>query len=413
MQTRHALTIFALTLGLGLTLILLAGLHTARALTATDRFVKPTGSGSACTQATPCALQTALSQATDGDTIYVAAGVYTGTGAAVITVTKSITLYGGWNGAASGSLVRDPTAYPTILDGERARRVVYLGGGAAPTIADFVIANGWCSGTMNMGGGIYVENGTPIIAGNVITNNFARFYGGGVYVAGGTAVITANEVLSNRVTNGGGGLYFANGAAAWLHGNRIAENTANYGGGLEVDNAVLTATANLVLSNDAASAWIASGGSGWTTAVNNVVVGNKDAFDIRGSHSADLMHNTVALNDGEAVIVQFSAVATLTDNIIAHNDSGVQVSGATASGSYNLFWDNTSTFTGDHAVWADPMLAPDGYHIGFGSGAIDAGVNAGIVTDVDGDRRPIGAGYDIGADERRFEVYLPLVLRNY
>ena len=42
-----------------------------------------------CSQATPCDLQTALGLASDGNTIYVAAGTYTGAGGAAVTVTKS------------------------------------------------------------------------------------------------------------------------------------------------------------------------------------------------------------------------------------------------------------------------------------------------------------------------------------
>jgi hypothetical protein len=64
---------------------------------------------------------------------------------------------------------------------------------------------------------------------------------------------------------------------------------------------------------------------------------------------------------------------------------------------------------------AHPVTAPAGgnYHIGPTSAARDAGVAAGIHTDIDGDPRPFGAGYDIGADESLtpFWIYLPLVFR--
>jgi hypothetical protein len=91
-----------------------------------DLFVTTTGSGPTCTQASPCDLQTALSQAAAGDTVYVASGVYTGTGMQVIQLSKSITLYGGWDGAPGGAIVHDPSAYPTTLDGQGQRRVVYI-----------------------------------------------------------------------------------------------------------------------------------------------------------------------------------------------------------------------------------------------------------------------------------------------
>ena len=39
------------------------------------------------------------------------------------------------------------------------------------------------------------------------------------------------------------------------------------------------------------------------------------------------------------------------------------------------------------------------YHITLSSAAINQGVNAGVGTDIDGQPRPYGWGYDIGADE--------------
>ena len=78
-------------------------------------FVAASGTGTACSQAEPCALDTALGQATDGDVIYVAQGTYTGSGDAVVSIHKSVALYGGWDGSPSGPIIRDPDAYPTPL----------------------------------------------------------------------------------------------------------------------------------------------------------------------------------------------------------------------------------------------------------------------------------------------------------
>jgi hypothetical protein len=51
------------------------------------------------------------------------------------------------------------------------------------------------------------------------------------------------------------------------------------------------------------------------------------------------------------------------------------------------------------------------YHLAPGSKAIDAGINAGINFDIDGDPRPIAAGFDIGFDEALFKLLLPLIKR--
>ena len=68
-----------------------------------DFFVSTSGSGSACTQASPCDLATALSLAGGGSFIYVAAGTYTGSGAEVIRLALDVKLYGGWDGARQRS----------------------------------------------------------------------------------------------------------------------------------------------------------------------------------------------------------------------------------------------------------------------------------------------------------------------
>jgi YD repeat-containing protein len=72
-------------------------------------------------------------------------------------------------------------------------------------------------------------------------------------------------------------------------------------------------------------------------------------------------------------------------------------------------WANTTDWggegtivTGTVNVWGDPAFVdPDAgdYHITATSAARDAGVNAGVSVDIDGEMRPEGSGYDVGVDE--------------
>ncbi len=77
----------------------------------------------------------------------------------------------------------------------------------------------------------------------------------------------------------------------------------------------------------------------------------------------------------------------------------------------------TGTITGGgNSLTGNPAFvnpASDDYHLGTGSAAIDNGVSVGITTDIDGDPRPLGGGFDIGYDEvEPHRLYLPLALKN-
>ena len=520
MQTKQFLTILAVALGLGLTLALLAGLQTAQAAPATpDRFVTPTGGGD-CSQASPCALQTALGLAVNGDTIYVAGGVYTGTGSEVIAVTQSITLAGGWDGATGGRVVRDPAAYPTTLDGEWARRVVYISGNITPTLDGFIVTRGNATGLLTgcpgnpdgCGGGVFVISAHPLIVNNTITNNVAaitttgnptvaigfggglylndatravisgnliisnvaslasRGYGGGIHLEGILfgAQVQFNQVLSNAATTKnavgyGGGISGGPGGVV-IRGNSVIGNRANgYGGG---EGAGLyqwfgsaTYLNNLVTGNlgsagsqavylgysashfesnrvvdNATSQGIKFQGVFWgssgPTLVNNIVARSGDrTLSLHGGMgwplTTTLLHNTlVGSGSGTGVYVATGYIALfLTNTIVVDHTWGITntfPASSTVLADHTLFWANTHDgIRGANPVDGTPTFATDGYHIGSGcSAAIDAGVSAGVTTDIDGEARPYGPGYDIGADELStglacWRVYLPLASRNY
>jgi parallel beta-helix repeat protein len=344
MKTKRLIGILAL--GLGLTLALLAGLQMAQAATtATNRFVKPIGSGSACTQMTPCALQTALGQAVDGDTLYVAGGVYTGTGGAVITVTKSITLAGGWDGLV-GTMVVDPATYPTTLNGEGARRVVYISGDITPTLDGLRITNG---GASIGGGGIYAYSAHPIVNGCQVYSNSAT-YGGGIYLSSSNnARLTGNLSYSNVATgtssSGGGGVYMRFSAHVTLANNQVFSNASVHnGGGVYIENSPYAQlTSNQIFSNTTlyyGGIVIVSSPTATLTGNrihHNIATGEIGGLGIGDSDGCTLIANQITNNTATSYAggIQFYGIADaiLVNNVIADNYAST-CAGFSIRGSY-------------------------------------------------------------------------------
>ena len=249
-----------------------------------------------------------------------------------------------------------------------------------------IISNTAGTDPESCGGGLYLEysNTGPHyhIVGNTIRGNLAaangRGYGGGVHLFYSNATLDSNLILGNRATYSGGGVEIENSAFFTMTNNILAQNSSN---------GVYT--------------WASPGPS-------------------RGL----LVHNTIAQNGSSGVELRENSLLTLTNNIIVSHNIGIKMWGYTntAVADYTLFYGNTLAdttlgVTSTHAITGrDPLfLDPAGgnYHLRAGSPAVDAGIAVPWLTwDIDGDRRPIGAGYDIGADEARF-LYLPLVLRSY
>ncbi len=205
-------------------------------------------------------LQSALDIAANGDQIWVAAGTYypdEGPGQSnnsrnsTFQLVPGVGVYGGFAGTETLLSQRNPGANVTVLSGDidgaagdagNAYTVVTIGS----TITDFYALDGFTitganQNNIGLGGGIYVENASPILSNLIITGNTASSNGAGVFVISPSVSVEANYsspaftdvTFSNNTAARGGGLYLQNGSPVLtrvLFTGNIA--TSGAGGGM-------------------------------------------------------------------------------------------------------------------------------------------------------------------------------------
>lgn len=256
------------------------------------------------------------------------------------------------------------------------------------------------------GGGLGVRYATQVsLLHNLFVSNDARMlimtgYGGGLCLRGvSSATIVSNVFYGNSTSGRGGGAYFeSSGSRALLRNNLIRGNTADLaGGGLAISGAELTG-------------------------INDVVADNSAPFEgvfLNYGGSLSARHWTVVNNGGYALTTDGGS-AFLTNTIVSTHSAG-GFAGLDITADHTLFFNSgTHCSTGalcTNSLSGDPRFVnPESgdYHIRIGSAAIDAGMDAGVTEDMDGQSRPTGPGYDLGADEHccTVSLYLPMVLRD-
>ena len=373
------------------------------------------------------------------------------------TISGNAAAVGSWNTGEGGGLylrTSDATLTGNTIqsntgisgtDGWGRGGGVYLFYGASTLNDNLILDNVASEGTKwGHGGGLFLNNSPATLNGNVIQDNVAGtggngyYFGGGAYLLYSDATLNDNQLLDNVASSSpdstsgtGGGLYSWYGDVI-LNGNRVQGNIAsrhNYssgsGGGLYLDHYTALLNANTIVDNTGGG--IASERCN-AVLTNTIVAGNLISgtrvereegagMRIGGGHVA-LVHSTIAGNSGGAgsgVKVSAGAQVTMVNTILVNHTTGLTVTaGSTVTLNTTLWYGNGTDYGGPGSVTTggdinghDPLLDVT-YHLRAGSPAIDQGVNAGVTTDVDGDLRPQGGGYDIGADERMIPIVTDL-----
>ncbi len=296
------------------------------------------------------------------------------------------------------------------------------------TVRDNTITdNQWVLGG---GGGVLFYNcDNATLVSNTIAGNITHHdstIGGGVSVGNSRNITVSNNTILSNTSSGGGGVVVVSYGYTFtnvkLSGNTIRGNIAAGGGGVFLVNADHTELSNNAIINNTSlskGGGVYMLGSDDVTLANNVIADNHAWRDGGGVYvedsSASLRHTTLARNGGDSglcVVTEYyadSSTVALTNTVLVSHTVGITVTAGSSVILNGVLWHGNAANTGGagvvsvtNAITGPPAFAADGYHLTGDSAALDAGVVSLCLHDIDGEARPSGLGYDIGADEYYF-----------
>lgn len=330
-------------------------------------------------------IQEGLDEAVSGDVVLVAPGTYVET---IDFLGKDITLR-----SEQGSDV-------TSIDGHQAGSVVIFAGGETgeAVLEGFTIRNG--TGTYielgpgyqaYCGGGILCSGTSPTIVNCTIADNSADHGGGFFCVLSASPTIQGCSIVWNRAvyTGGGGAGYYW--SSFTILSSNIAGNTGgSSGGGVHLYCSALTAVNSIFAGN------IADSGGGiyfcnviYSQMITNCTIADNSAVGTYGA--------------GGGVYYTWGTPLSITNSILWGNSAahyGAHYEQQIFGPAFVFNSDVEGGGPGSGVIDMDPLFVGGGdYHLTAESPCIDAGASVAIHTDMDGDWRPAGCGFDIGADE--------------
>ncbi len=312
-------------------------------------------------------IQAAIDDCSDGDTVVVAQGTYTGPGNYNINMRgKAITI--------RSENPDDPAVVAaTVIDcGNRQGFVFRSGENNDSQISGLTIT----SGNNFTGGAIRcMNNSSPVISKCVITNNTAIFGGAIASESGANPVITNCTITNNSGIVSGGGIYCI-------------------GGNITISNCVIYANT------------APKGAAIGCSSQNNITV---NGSTIRSNNASNSAGGIYCANSAELSVkhtILWGNTAVYGDQIYAGGGCKADISYCDVQGGQaEIYTTSTDAVNwGSGNIATDPVFIGDSdYHLADDSGCIDAG-DAGYIategeTDIDGQKRISGQMIDIGADE--------------
>ena len=328
-----------------------------------------------------CTIQDAVDATSDGDTVLVAPGTYTGDG------NRDISLFGRIITLRS---TEGPEA--TTIDIEGNPQSIHRGfflihGETTDTVIEgFTITNAYLIGDTGGtgpggggGGAIYIRDSSPTIRNCIIRENISATLsppfpvdgrGAGIYIDGGSSALIENCIVAdNMADRRGGGMYIGyENSTVGVRNCLVSGNTngVNYpGGGVYLTFGTTTISNTTIVKNT-------SGGAGG---------------GILAEGSEPLLTNCILWENqagpkypGQQIAINGAATVTISYSTVEGGLGGVEGPG-------QLNW-------GPGMIDSDPLFSnPENndYHLLHGSPCIDAGNNLavpeGVVTDLDGGPR--------------------------